>query len=106
MLYELRRYQIEPGRRDEWLQLMESKIVPFQRSQGMDIVGTFLDEQDPDVFVWMRRFESEEQRVAQYAAVYESDTWKNEIAPVSGQLLRRENISVTRLWPTAASPLK
>lgn len=106
MFYELRRYQIEPGRRDEWVQLMDSKIVPFQQSQGMDIIGTFLDEADPDVFIWMRRFENEEQRVAQYKAVYESDTWTQEIAPVSGALLRREHITVTRLVPTPTSALK
>jgi NIPSNAP len=106
MLYELRRYQIEPGRRDEWVALMERRIIPFQSSQGMDILGSFTDEQNPDVYIWIRRFESEEQRVQQYAAVYESDTWANEIAPVAGQLLLQENITVTRLVPTPISGLR
>lgn len=106
MLYEYRRYQIQPGQRSEWVTLMESQIIPFQISQGMDIVGSFVDEENPDVYVWIRRFESEEQRVAQYAAVYESDTWINVIAPVAGTLLPRENITVTRLTPTAISGLK
>ena len=106
MLYELRHYQIEPGHRDEWVALMEEQIIPFQISQGMDIVGSFIDEQNPDVYIWLRRFESEEVRVQQYAAVYQSDTWTNEIAPVAGKLLLQENITVTRLIPTSISRMK
>ena len=106
MLYELRHYLIEPGHRDEWVALMENQIIPFQISQGMDIVGSFVDDENPDVYIWLRRFGSEEQRVAQYAAVYGSDTWTNEIAPITNRLLLRENITVTRLIPTAVSGLK
>jgi hypothetical protein len=106
MLYELRHYQIEPGHRDEWVALMEGQIIPFQTSQGMDIVGSFVDEENPDVYIWLRRFQSEEQRLMQYAAVYESGTWMNEIAPITNKLLRREHITVTRLTPTAVSGLK
>jgi NIPSNAP len=106
MLYELRHYQIEPGHRDEWVAFMENQIIPFQMSHGIDIVGSFVDEENPDVYIWLRRFESEEQRLLQYAAVYESDIWTDEIAPTTVRLLLREHITVTRLIPTTISGLK
>jgi len=30
MLFELRQYRIKDGLRDEWVKLMEEKIIPFQ----------------------------------------------------------------------------
>jgi hypothetical protein len=57
-------------------------------------------EEDPDLYIWIRRFEDEEERKRLYAAVYESDTWKNEIAPKTAQLNIREQMVITRLNPT------
>ena len=101
--YELRQYTVRPGKMEQWLELMEGSIIPFQVSQGMVICGSFRGETDDSVYVWLRRFESEAQREAQYAAVYESDTWKNEIAPQVGDLIDREVIKVQRIVPTSRS---
>ena len=101
--YELRQYTIKPGKMAEWLKLMEEVILPFQVGHGMVITGMYQGETDESVFVWTRRFESEEQRVAQYAAVYQSDTWKNDIAPLVGDLIDRSVIKVTRVVPTSRS---
>jgi len=79
--YELRQYKVLPGKIDEWVRIMEQEIIPFQVSKGMVICGSFRGETDDSVYVWLRRFESEAEREAQYKAVYESDHWKNEIAP-------------------------
>ena len=51
----------------------------------------------------MRRFESEAEREALYAAVYESDYWKNEIAPRVPDYIDRSGIVVTRLNATPKS---
>jgi hypothetical protein len=51
----------------------------------------------------MRRFESEEAREKLYEAVYESDRWKNDIAPRVGDLLDRSGMTVTRIVPTSRS---
>ena len=56
--------------------------------------------------MWMRRFEDEEQCKSLYAAVYESDTWKSEIAPKIPDLLDRAAVKVTRLAPTSRSVLQ
>ena len=37
MLYEIRRYQAQPGRRDEWVHYMEETVIPFQESTGMSV---------------------------------------------------------------------
>ena len=51
----------------------------------------------------MRRFESEAAREALYKAVYESDYWKEKIAPRVPSCLDREKIVVTRIVPTPRS---
>ena len=101
--YELRQYTIKPGKMAEWLTLMEEQILPFQVAKGMVITGMYHGETDDSVFVWTRRFESEAQREALYAAVYQSDHWKNDIAPLIGDLIDRTAIKVTRMVPTPRS---
>ena len=101
--YELRQYTIKPAKMAEWLKMMEEEILPFQVGHGMVITGMYHGESDESVFVWTPRFESEEQRVALYAAVYQSDYWKNEIGPRVGDLIDRSVIKVTRMVPTSRS---
>ena len=103
MFFELRQYRIRAGRRDEWVRLMEEKIIPFQVSKGMVVVGSFVCEEDADLYVWMRRFDSEEERERLYQEVYDSAYWQNEISPQVGELLDREMIQVTRLVATPKS---
>ena len=79
MFFELREYRTLPGQRENWVRFMEEEIIPFQVSKGMVILGSFTGEEEDDLYVWVRRFESEEEREKLYAAVYESDTWVNEI---------------------------
>jgi hypothetical protein len=101
--YELRQYKVLPGKMDEWVKIMEEEIIPFQASQGMVIAGSYRGETDDSVYVWMRRFESEAEREAQYKAVYESDFWKTKIAPRVPECLDRSAIVVTRIVPTPKS---
>ncbi len=103
MFYEIRQYRILPGKMEEWLQVMEQEIIPFQVACGMVITGSFRGEADDSVYVWMRRFESETDRERLYAKVYESETWKNDIGPRVGELIDRDAIRVTRVVPTPLS---
>jgi hypothetical protein len=106
MLIELRQYRLRPGQRDRWVRFMEEEIIPFQVSKGMVILGSFVGEEDDDLYVWLRRFDDETRRKEQYAAVYESDHWKDVIAPQIPDMLIREEIQVTRLVPTPGSVLR
>jgi hypothetical protein len=69
----------------------------------MVIVGSFVGEEELDLYVWIRRFESESERQRLYEAVYQSDEWVNNIAPKIPEMLDRDKIVVTRIEPTAAS---
>ncbi len=103
MFLELRQYRTHPGQRSNWVKYMEEIIIPFQVSKGMVIVGSFVGEQEQDLYVWIRRFESESERERLYEAVYQSDEWLNYIAPKIPEMLDRDKIVVTRIEPTAAS---
>lgn len=104
--YELRQYKVRPGRIAEWVRIMEQEIIPFQVSKGMVICGSFRGESDDSVYVWLRRFESEEERAALYKAVYETDYWKEKIAPRVPDYLVREEAVITRIVPTAKSTMR
>lgn len=106
MFYEIRRYQTRPGRRDEWVHYMEAVVIPFMTSKGMSVTASFTDEEDQDGYVWIRRFDDEAQRDELYAAVYESDRWRDEMRPVVQDLLIPEKSVVTRAVPTPRSALR
>ncbi len=106
MFYELRQYRAKPGQRTDLANYMEEVIIPFQVAKGMVITGTFTGETDEDLYVWIRRFESESEREALYTAVYQSDEWKTTIGPTVVALLDREKIVVTRLEPMPKSVLR
>lgn len=106
MFFELREYRVQPGKMQEFIQIMEETVIPFQASKGMVIVGSFVSEEEDDLYVWIRRFNSEEEREAQYAAVYQSEFWQNEIAPLIPVLLDRSRTVVRRLNPTSHSILR
>ena len=104
--YELRQYKIQDGKMDAWLKIMEEEIIPFQCAQGMVICASFRGEEDDSVYFWIRRFESEAARAQLSAAVYESDYWKNDVAPRVGELIDRSATVVQRVTATRMSPLQ
>ncbi len=103
MFFELREYRTKPGQRESWVRFMEEQIIPFQSGKGMVIVGSFVGQEEDDLYIWIRRFESESERERLYKAVYESDTWKNEIAPKIPEMMDREKIVVRRIEATRKS---
>jgi len=106
MFFELRQYRIKPGQRERWVRFMEERIIPFQISKGMVVIGSFVGQEEPDLYVWIRRFQSEEERERLYRAVYETDYWQNEITPQVDEMLDRERIQVTRLEATPRSVIQ
>ena len=106
MFFELRQYRMKPGQREKWAKFMEEKIIPFQVSKGMVVIGSFLGQEEEDLYVWIRRFESEEERKRLYKEVYESDYWKNEISPKVAEMIDREAIKITRLEATPKSVIQ
>lgn len=106
MFYELRQYRSKPGRRDELARYMEDVVIPFQVARGMVVSGAFTGETEEDPYVWIRRFENEDEREKLYAAVYQDPEWKDVIGPRIGELMDRERMAVTRLEPMPKSVLR
>ena len=105
MLFELREYRTRPGKREEWVKVMEEEIIPFQMSKGVVVAGSFVGEED-DLYVWIRRFDTEDERKRIYEAVYESEYWKNEMGPRVPAYSDREKTVVRRLEPTSKSVIR
>jgi hypothetical protein len=106
VLFELRQYYVRPGQQQNWVTLMEQEIIPFQVKMGMVILGSFVGEDDDSTYVWIRRFENEEERQRLYDLVYQSEFWKNEIAPQVPAMLDREQFKITRLVATPKSGIQ
>jgi hypothetical protein len=106
MFFELRQYRTMPGKRDEWVKIMEERIIPGQTAKGAVIVGSFVGAEEDNLYVWIRRFESEEQFQAFSSAYYGSDEWKNELQPKAAELLDRSGTVVTRIAATPKSVLR
>ena len=106
MFFELREYRTLPGQRENWVRFMEEEIIPFQVSKGMVIVGSFVGEEEDDLYIWVRRFDSEKSREALYEAVYQSDRWLNDIGPKVPEMLDRDKIVVRRIEATPHSVIQ
>ena len=106
MFFELREYRIKDGKRSRWVEVMEEKIIPFQVSKGMVAVASFVALDEPDMYVWIRRFESEEEAARLYKDVYESDYWQNEIKPLADEMLDRERMRIVKLEATPKSVIQ
>lgn len=106
MFFELREYRTLPGKRQDWVNYMEQVIIPFQVSKGMVILGSFIGQEEDDLYIWIRRFQDEAERERLYEAVYESDTWKNEISPKIPDMLDRPKIVVRRIEASSRSVIQ
>ncbi len=106
MFFELRQYRTRPGQRDAWVKVMEERIIPGQTAAGAVIVGSFVGTEEDDLYVWIRRFESEEQFAAFREKYYGSDEWKNELQPLAREMLDSSRTVVSRIEATPKSVLR
>jgi hypothetical protein len=104
--FELRFYPVRPGCMEKLVAWMEERVMPFQASKGMVAVASFASLEDEEEYVWIRRFESEAEKIRLYDDVYGSREWVDEIGPVNGTLLYREKIRVVRMKATPRSVIR
>ena len=99
MIVEVRSYRIKPGRRAEFIQLFEQRAIPALRSHGMQVVGPFLDLENPNKFVWLRFFPSLEDRERMKDAFYEGDFWKNELEAIAMPMIDSYDVILCETSP-------
>lgn len=105
MVLEVRIYKIEPGKRDAFVELYDSELLPAQRELGLDVLGQFVSVEDDETFVWLRRFENEEERQLGWERFYGSDLWKNDLGPRANALMV-ESDNVLLVTPTPGSAIQ
>jgi len=74
-IIELRQYTLHPGRRADLVALFEREFVETQEAEGVDLIGQFLDLDDPDRFVWVRGFPDMDSRKASLERFYSGPAW-------------------------------
>ena len=106
MFFELRQYHLFPGKRDEYVEWMENIIIPGQMAMGVVIIGSFVSPEDEDLYVWIRRFDSDAQLEAFNAAYYTTDEWTNELLPKAQEMNDFSRMIVIRLEATPTSVIR
>ncbi len=103
MFYEIRRYQANPGMRDEWVRYFEGTVAPFQRKHGAVIPGMFTDENNPDIFIWLRVFRDDAHREQVNHDMHEDPEWFGTIAPPIKTILVQGTVVVDKVIPTVTA---
>ena len=121
--FELRIYEVYPNKMSDWVEFMNKEIIPFQEERGMEINGTFVmnssdqffeesgerkmhSEKKESTYVWIRRFQGQDQKKKLYNAVYESNEWIEYYRPKVSEMINLNSIIVHNLSATDMSLLK
>jgi hypothetical protein len=105
-LFELRFYTAREGKRDELARFMDEVVIPFNAARSVHVVASFIDEENADVYVWIRRFADEADRKDRYRAIYQDPEWRDVIGPAIMELMVFDRAIITRAIPTPGSPLR
>lgn len=105
MIFELREYDIHPGMMANWLKLMQEDIHPFQTQKGVAFIASFVAVDNPNKYIWIRRYNSQNERERITHEIYESAHWKENIKPKINEMLVKDSVKVTALKATDISPI-
>ena len=95
-VFELRRYTLHPGRRDDFIALFEREFIEPQEALGMTLAGLFCDAEDPNRFIWLRAFEDMQARPAALAAFYGGPVWKAHRDAANGAMIDSDDVFLLR----------
>jgi hypothetical protein len=95
---ELRQYTLQPGRRDELIDLFEREFVESQEATGMELLGTFRDARRDDRFVWLRAFSDMDARKQALTDFYEGPVWQKHRSAANATMIDSDNVLL--LCPT------
>ena len=91
-LVELRQYTLHPGKRDELIELFEREFVESQEEQGMKVIGTFIDLDRPDRFVWLRGYSDMASRLAGLTAFYGGPVWQGNRTAANATMVDSDDV--------------
>ena len=97
-IVELRQYTLHPGTRDTLVRVFEDYFIEGQQEAGIRIGGIYLDESDPDRFVWFRGFTDLDQRMEALESFYFGPVWKVHRDVANGTMIDSDDVLL--LQPT------
>jgi quinol monooxygenase YgiN len=93
---ELRQYTLQPGRRDELIELFDRELVESQEAEGMAVLGQFRDLDRPDRFVWLRGFDDMPGRTEALTRFYTGPVWKANSARANATMIDVDDVLLLR----------
>jgi len=101
-IVELRQYELVPGRRDALITLFEREFVESQEAVGIHLIGTFVDLDNPDRFVWMRGFRDNAARTEALRGFYYGPIWAAHRTAANATMIDSDNVLLLRPAGTGA----
>jgi hypothetical protein len=102
MIVELRNYQLEPSRREEFIGHFERQLLHTQEAVGMGVLGQFTVADAPDRFVWLRSFPDMLSRRVALEHFYGGPVWRQH-GPLANEIMT-DSDDVLLLRPSITSP--
>lgn len=105
-IVELRRYTFHPGRRDEFIDLFESRFIEAQEAVGARVPGMFRIEGRPNQVVWLRSFVHHAARCAALEGFYGGPLWQFHRDACNATLIDNDDVHLLRaIAPEGGIPL-
>ena len=107
-IFELRPYTLYGGNRYLLIALFERDFIEPQEELGLHVVGTFRDLDNPERFVWFRRFKDMATRGTGLSAFYGGPVWQKHRDAANATMLGSDNVlllQITSLENGATSEL-
>jgi hypothetical protein len=98
-------YTIHEGKREEFVKLFDEVLLPARRQIGLEVLGQFISIDDQQTFLWLRRFDSQEERWRRWDEFYGSDLWRNRLGPRANPLMK-DSSNVIAVEPTPGSAIQ
>ncbi len=89
---EFRQYEMQPGRRDELIDLFEREFIQAQEDVGLRVLGIFCDADAPDRFIWLRGFADMSTRLDGLQAFYGGPVWQQHRAAANATMVDSDNV--------------
>ncbi|KAA3448325.1 NIPSNAP family protein [Mesorhizobium sp. SARCC-RB16n] len=105
-IVELRQYTLKPGRRETLIEIFDAEFIESQEDAGMTIIGQFRDLDRPDMFVWMRGFDSMDARKDALGAFYDGPVWAAHRDAANATMIDSDDVLLLQpAWPDAGFDL-
>ncbi|RXV65008.1 NIPSNAP family protein [Burkholderia stabilis] len=103
---ELRQYTLHPHQRDVLIDLFDRELVETQEAVGMTVMGQFRDLDRPDLFVWLRGFESMATRLRGLTDFYGGPSWKAHADAANATMIDSDNVLLLKpAWEGSNLPV-